>query len=101
MATRLELQTKFEELLGSRNVYYQSPESVKMEYTAIVYSKSDIQSRFANDSAYSSLSRYEVIVISKKPDDSVIDKLLKLPYCSFDRRYTSNNLIHDVLTLYH
>ena len=34
MASRLELQSKFEELLGSRNVYYQPPESIKMSYTA-------------------------------------------------------------------
>ena len=38
MGTRLELQNKLEELLGSRHVYFQPPESVKMEYPAIKYS---------------------------------------------------------------
>ena len=84
MGNRLELQTKLEELLGSRNVYYQPPESIKMEYPAIMYSKSDIQSRFANGSAYSLLSSYEIIVIDRKPDNPVIDKLLTMPYCGFD-----------------
>ena len=37
MGTRLELQSKLEEILGSRQVYYQPPETVKMEYPAIVY----------------------------------------------------------------
>ena len=101
MGNRLELQTKLEELLGSRNVYYQPPESIKMEYPAIVYSKSDIQSRFANGSAYSLSSRYEIIVIDRKPDNPVIDKLLIMPYCSFDRHYKSDNLNHDILTLYY
>ena len=101
MATRLELQTKLEELLGSRNVYYQPPASKQMEYPAIKYSKSDIQSRFANGSAYSLLNCYEIIVIDRKPDNAVINKLLNLPYCSFDRHYTSDNLNHDVLTLYY
>jgi hypothetical protein len=101
MASRLELQSKLEELLGSKNVYYQPPESVKMSYPAIVYSKSDIQSRFANSSAYSLSTRYEIIVIDKTPDNSVIDKLLNLPYCSFDRHYKSDNLNHDVLSLYY
>ena len=101
MGNRLELQTKLEELLGSRNVYYQPPESIKMEYPAIVYSKSDIQSRFANGSAYSLSSSYEIIVIDRKPDNPVIDKLLIMPYCSFDRHYKSDNLNHDILTLYY
>lgn len=101
MASRLELQSKLEELLGSRNVYYQPPESLKIEYPAIIYSKSDIQTRFASDSTYSRSHRYELMVIDKMPDNSVIDKLLNLPYCSFDRHYKSDNLNHDVLSLYY
>ncbi len=100
MATRLELQSKLENLLGSRNVYYQPPESMKIEYPAIVYSKSNIESRFANNAAYSYLIRYEIIVIDRKPDNPVITKLLGIPYCSYDRSYESDNLNHDVLTLY-
>lgn len=101
MASRLELHSMLEELLGSRNVYYQPPESKKMEYDAIRYSKADVQTRHANDSVYFGMNRYELIVISRKPDNPVIDKLLKLPYCSFDRHYTADNLNHDVLTLYY
>ena len=101
MAIRIELQTKLEELLGSRNVYYQPPESVKMEYPAIVYSKEDIQTTHANHAVYSKKNKYSLIVISKKPDDPVIDKLLEVPYCSYDRSYKSDNLNHDVLTLYY
>lgn len=100
MGTRLELQSKLEELLGSSHVYYQPPESLKLEYPAIVYSKSDIRSRFANNAAYSLTFRYELIVIDRKPDNPVILKLLQLPYCSFDRHYKADNLNHDTLILY-
>lgn len=101
MATRLELQAKLEELLGSKNVYYQPPESVKMEYPAIRYSKSKITTRKSNNATYKRNIRYDVIVIDKRPDNPVIDKLLDLPYCSYDRRYKSDNLNHDALTLYY
>lgn len=101
MASRLQLQSKLEELLGTKNVYYQPPETIKMEYPAIVYSKNNIRSTFANNAMYSKKTRYELIVISKKPDDPVIDKLLFFPYCSFDRHYKSDNLNHDVFTLYY
>lgn len=102
MATRLDLQSKLEELLGSKNVYYQLPESFKMEYPCIKYSKSKIRSRFADNAAYSLLCCYEIIVIDKKPDNPVINRLLtEFPYCSFDRHYKADNLNHDVLTLYY
>ena len=101
MADRLDLQGLLEELLESRNVYYQPPESVKMQYPAIRYSKKNIQSVYANNSKYLMRDCYELIVISRKPDDPVIKKLLALPYCSYDRQYIADNLYHDTLTIYY
>ena len=100
MADRLELHSVLQELLGSSNVYYQPPESIKMQYDAIRYSKKNIASKYANDRKYSMTDCYEVIVISRLPDIPVIKKLLSLPYCSYDRHYIADNLHHDVLTIY-
>lgn len=102
MANKLptKLQEKLEELLGTKNVYYQPPESVKMNYPAIRYTKSEIDSRFANNTRYSSFTAYDVTVIDRKPDNEVIQKILNLPYSSFDRHYVSDNLNHDVIILY-
>lgn len=101
MSSRTDLQSKLEELLGSRNVYYQPPATVMMNYPAIVYSRKRIESKFANDAKYSKMNCYELIVIDGKPDNPVIDKLLDFPYSSFDRHYTADNLHHDVITLYY
>ena len=100
MADRLDLQSILEEMLESRNVYYQPPESTKMQYDAIKYSKKNIISRYANNAAYSMMDCYELIVIAQRPDHPVIKKLLALPYCSFDRHYVADSLNHDVLTIY-
>lgn len=100
MADRLELHSVLQELLGSSNVYYQPPESIKMQYDAIRYSKKTIDSKYANDRKYLMMDCYEVIVISRLPDNPVIKKLLSLPYCSYDRHYIADNLHHDVLTIY-
>jgi len=100
MASRIELQTKLQELLGNKNVYYQPPETLKMEYPCIRYSKSNINSRHADDIKYSTINRYELIVIDKRPDNIVIEKILNLPYSEHDRHYVSNNLHHDVIILY-
>lgn len=101
MASRQELQTKLEELLGSRNVYYQPPESKKMQYDAIRYSKKKMNIKYANNALYTKMNCYEITVIARIPDNPVIDKLLELPYCVFDRHYESDNLNHDVFTLYY
>lgn len=100
MGTRLELQKELEKLLGSRNVYYQPPTSVKMAYPAIVYYRDDFDVRYANDMKYLIKKRYSIIVISKKPDDPVLDKLLALPFCSYGTQYIADNLIHDTFSLY-
>lgn len=101
MASRLELQAKLEELLGVKHVYYQPPESLKLEYPAIVYSKSKITTRKANNSTYYKTTRYDITVIDKRPDNPVIEKLMKLPYCSYDRSYKVDGLNHDTLNLYY
>lgn len=101
MANRLDLQSLLEELLGSRNVYYTPPESIKMQYPAIRYSKKKIESVHADDSKYLMRDCYELIVISRTPDHPVIKRLLALPYCGYDRPYVADNLYHDVLTIYY
>lgn len=101
MASRLDLQIKLEEeILGSRNVYFQPPASTKMNYPAIRFSLSDIQTSYADNSIYKRMNRYEIIVIDYDPESEIVNKLLTLPYCSFDRFYTSDNLNHFVFTLY-
>lgn len=100
MGSRLELQTLLESVLGSRNVYYQPPASVRMNYPAIVYFRSDIENDFANDSAYIQSLAYEVIVIDEDPDSNIVMRVSQLPMCRYDRHYTSDNLNHDVFTLY-
>lgn len=101
MASRLELQSKLEELLGSRNVYYQPPENFKISYPAIIYTKSDIDSTHANNINYVNITRYQIIVVDRKPDNEVINKILELPLSSYDRFYVSDNLNHDSITLYY
>ena len=100
MANRLDLQALFEAILESPNVYFQPPSSVKMSYPAIVYSKSDIKNRFASDEVYNQSNHYTLTVIDLVPDSEVIDKISKLPKVKFDRHFTSDNLNHDVFSIY-
>ena len=97
---REALQTLFEELLGSLNVYFQPPESVKLNYPCIVYEWSNVRTGSANNHIYLKHKQYTVTYIDEDPDSEIPDKLLELEYCSFDRHFTSDNLNHDVFILY-
>ena len=93
-------QATFEELLESENVYYDPPSSLKMKYDAIVFSRSRIENRHANNMPYAQLFRYEVTTITEDPDAPIIGKISMLPACTYDRHFVSDNLHHNVFILY-
>lgn len=107
MDNRLELHeilcdiVNISEVDGDRHVYFDPPESVRMKYPAIRYSRKKIEKRYANNAAYHTLNPYEVIVIDENPDSELVEKVLALAYCEHDRHYKTNGLNHDVFTLYH
>lgn len=101
-ARRLELHEELIQVTELSNVKYQPPESVKLTYPCVLYSKSSIYSNHANNSIYRAMDRYEIVVIGLDPDNDIADRILHhFPMCSFDRRYVKDNLYHDVLTLYY
>lgn len=101
MGSRLELQTMLEQILGSRNVYFQPPEELKMRYPAIKYNLSDLKNTFADDEVYKQSHHYEVTVIDYDPDGELYKKISKLPKIRFNRHFTSDNLNHYVFTIYY
>ena len=102
MANRLKLDDKLREVLGSDNVYYQPPESVKLKYPCIIYELVDIPISSANDSVYIKSDRYTVTLIHTKPTNDIKDQILTelQPYCRLDRVYVFENLYHYVYTIY-
>ena len=101
MSTRLELHETLCDILGSRNVYYQPPESIRMKYPAIVYSRSRIDNTYANDDVYKQETSYSVTVIDEDPGSPIVEAMSLLPRCRFDRHFISDNLNHDTFTLYY
>lgn len=101
MSDRLDLQAKFEKILGSRNVYFQPPASVSMRYPAIKYDLKDIKTESANNSStYIASTGYECVLITKDPDEEYLQKIFQLPYCKFGRYYKGSNLHHYTFTIY-
>lgn len=101
MNSRLDLHEVLVELLGSSNVYYSPPPTLKMNYPCIVYEKSSIQIDHANNHPYKHRRRYMLTVIDKDPDSDLLDKVSKLQSVRFDRHFTMNNLNHDIFEIYY
>ena len=98
---RLELRGILIDILGSDNVYFQPPSTVKMKYPCIVYNRSNIDVRYANNMVYNHQYNYTITVIDPDPDSSIPDKIFRLPMSRFDRHYTVDNLNHDVFNVYY
>ena len=101
MGRRLDLHEVFVTILGSRNVYFQPPSTLKMQYPCIVYHRDKIDMKNADDSLYNSTVGYSVTLIDANPDSTILEKIARLPLCRFDRHFASDNLNHDVFTLYY
>jgi len=101
MEKRLELHELLCELLGSRNVYFQPPESVKLKYPAIVYARERISNDFADNSVFRQDHAYRITTIDRDPDSEMPIAVSKLPRCRFDRAYADNNLNYNVFVLYY
>lgn len=101
-ARRLKLHEELVELLGSRNVYFQRPETTKMIYPCFVYSRSTGYNPRANNKSYLWVDCYSLTYIHKDPDDELPEKVRNhFNYISQGTPYKADNLYHEVFTLYY
>lgn len=101
MNNRLKLQDLLESILGSDQVYFQPPETVRMKYPAIRYSRANIHNASADNSIYRQTNAYTITVIDPDPDSPIVERVSKIPRIRFDRAYPSSGLNHTVFTLYY
>lgn len=98
---RLELDARLRRILGSDNVYFEPPASLKMKYPCIRYSRSRIDTVNADNTTYLANRRYDIIAIYQDPDSDLADRILfnneDLKF-SNERRYVADGLHHDVFT---
>lgn len=102
MDRRLSLHQELKGLLGNDNCYYQPPESLKLKYDCIVYNLSSANVDRANNETYLFTRRYNVTLITKDPDNPLIETIVKhFKRCSFNNHYTKEHLNCYNYTLYY
>lgn len=99
MDRRLELHDKLLEI--AEHVYYQPPEKEKILYDCILYERNLLDTDHADNRPYLGKTRYQLISITRDPDSDIPVRLSALPGCAHTSHYVSDNLHHDVFTLYY
>lgn len=82
------------------NVYFQPPVNSRIEYPCIVYKRDNADTKFADDKPYDIKTRYMVTIIDPDPDSVIPRQVASLPMSSFNRFYISENLNHDVYSVF-
>lgn len=100
MGRRLQLQALLEQILNSRNVYFQPPESFLINYPCIVYSLDSASVKYADNFPYRHTRRYQITVLDSSPDSVIPDAMDVLPQCTFLRHFTTEGLHHFIYDLY-
>lgn len=99
---RLELSEKLEAIMDecdeTPHLYFQPPESVKMEYPCMVYHLRTMTSQYADDLPYMLSIGYDITYITRSPTSKVPVRMAKEPCFGFDRYYTADNLHHYAYT---
>lgn len=98
---RYELQDTLKGIMGSNNVYFQPPGTLKMSYPCIVYERSKYADRHANNDLYGHMTEYQVTLIDRNPDSEFAEVLHRLPYTSLSSTFTMDGLNHFVFNTYH
>lgn len=102
MGSRLKLHEELCNILGTKNVYFDPPASVKMNHPCIRYSLGAPDVRKANNRIYKNVNRYKVIVIDYDPESEIPDTIINhFEMASITARYVADNLNHTVIDLYY
>ncbi len=98
---RVELQALLREILGDKYVYFQPPSTISMKYPCIVYERSKINGDHADNLVYKTNVQYTVTAIYTDPDSELPFKLSRIPTARHSGHFVSDNLYHDVFTIFY
>ena len=86
---------------GSENVYSQPPANLRFKYPCCCNTREKTRSPKADDRVYFFFFDYSFTVIDTKPDSEMTAAMGLLAKASHDRHFISDNLYHDVFSVWY
>ena len=99
MANRMTLHRKFKVICPK--VYFQAPDSEKMEFPCIRYQLNDVKSTMADDLIYVGRREYRVQILSRDVDTEILGQVLALPFTKFKNFMTVNDINQWTIHIIH
>lgn len=100
MDSRLKFHAVLKAIPEVQQAYFQPKPTDQLLYPCIVYERDDSYVSHADNIDYFRKKRYQVIVIDRDPDTSIVDAVEALPYSRFVRHYVTSGLHHYVFNTY-
>lgn len=106
MGRRLDLHQEFVDFLAiddnKPHVYFQPPESIRLNYPCIIYHLTSGQRFRADNTLYGYVRSYDVTIIDFDPDVEYDRTFMeRFQYATFERAYAADNLNHWVFRIYY
>lgn len=101
LANRQDLSEFLRSVLGEygKNVYFQPPESLKLNFPCIIYELGSYSPTKADNKAYHINESYSITLVTKLPDTNYGKQILNKETAKFDRYFVNDNLYHYVFTI--
>jgi hypothetical protein len=102
MGSRIKLHNALQKYVGSEwTLYYQAPDNIQLKYPCIIYFEDSDATTYADNKSYRTVMRYQVTFIHKELDKiSIPDTIHNFEMCSFERKFISDNLYHEVFNIF-
>lgn len=84
----------------AERVYFDPPDTLQMVYPCITYTRDKMKTKYAGDKPYSIRHGYQVTVIDRNPDSDIVKAVSALPMCTYSSGFITENLHHDVFSIY-
>lgn len=88
--------------LGMKNVYHDPPQNIQLKFPCALMEMGTPTVQYADNLPYQWANRWSITIIDRDgtKGEYYVRKMLELPYCSFDRKFVTDNLYHFVFTIY-
>ena len=100
MGSRIDLNKRLQDIMGSGQVYYNPDASLTLRYPCFLYSLSNADITYADGLHYAEHRNYTVTYITRNADDEPFKKMFgAFAFCRFERMYKTDGLYHYVFNV--
>ena len=100
MDQRLLFHSKLSSVLPGVALFFSKPPDTELVYPCVIYTRSRAKALHANGKKYSVRPMFTCVLMTNLPDDHLFNILENMSLSTHDRSYLSDDINHDVFTIY-